>query len=98
MPLNNITINGQFRYAWFGSDLPVPMWNHYMTIISEDMEEIPFDEVAAKFLVAGRWGKFPTPKPTPTKTPTPTVSPTVEPTVTPTPTPTPTDPTISPTP
>jgi membrane peptidoglycan carboxypeptidase len=96
MPLNNISINGQFRYAWFGSDLPVPMWNHYMTAISEDMEVIPFGEVDAKFMVAGRWGKFVTPSPTPSPSDATTTDSTIT-NLTPTPTPTATTPDPAPT-
>ncbi|MDR2538054.1 MAG: penicillin-binding protein [Bifidobacteriaceae bacterium] len=78
MPLNNMTINGIFKYAWFGADLPIPMWHNYMTLIHEDLKNEPFAEVDPKFMVPGKWGKFPVIKPTPKPKPEPSPEPSKE--------------------
>ncbi|MDR3152541.1 MAG: transglycosylase domain-containing protein [Bifidobacteriaceae bacterium] len=100
--LQNMTINGVYKYVWYGLDLPVPIWQHFMNSYLQGQPNQDFLAIDPKYLIytfsdAGSNGPQPSPSPSPSESnyhpepePKPSVSPSPTPTPTPTPKPTPT--------
>ncbi|MDR2748888.1 MAG: transglycosylase domain-containing protein [Bifidobacteriaceae bacterium] len=98
--LQNMTINGVYKYVWYGLDLPVPIWQKFMNAYLAGKPALDFPEIDPKYLIntisdAGSNGYIPSPSPSPsgepdpapTHKPTPTPKPTPPPSPTPTPSP-----------
>ncbi|MDR2799439.1 MAG: hypothetical protein LBB07_02335, partial [Bifidobacteriaceae bacterium] len=95
--LQNMTINGVYKYEWYGLDLPVPIWQRFMNAYLAGKPAEDFPPIDPKYLVytfsdAGSNGYIPDPSPSPSNSdePKPNPEPTHKPSPTPTPTPKPT--------
>jgi membrane peptidoglycan carboxypeptidase len=92
--MTNMTINGVYKYQWYGLDLPVPIWQKFMNAYLSGMPAEDFPPIDPKYLVytvsdAGSNGYIPDPSPSPSHSEEPKPEPTHKPSPTPIPTPTP---------